>query len=805
MNIDIMSAAYIQAERIVRVETVLGLDVLLPETLEVVEGIGSLFEISLAVRSKKTDLKAQDLIGTLADVSLETGEGTRRTWNALVVELVEGPAVTRGLRAYHLVLRPQHWLLTQRSNCRIWLDKTSVEVAQILMGEHGLNAPVIKGIVTAPEPQHYSVQFNETDFAYLARRLEEDGIFHWFEHTGGSTGSVAATHTLHIASDVSGYTAGPETDIRFAMGSTDRNHISKFEKRFRFVPGKRAAADWNFLNPGGVPAGDTPSLVKLPKNGDYELYEYPSIGGYGTDSASEAISNARVEQQSKLRMQAAEVDHEKIEGLSNVRTLAPGRRFKPYDVANPGNVFEEHIITGIIHTARDRSYETNAGDPEYNNAFTAIPSRVPATPHRTTPRPRIDGTQIAIVAGPEGEEIHPDEYGRIKLWFPWDRKAKKDGSDTCWVRVTQNWAGAGWGGQIIPRIGMEVMVTYLDGDPDRPVVTGVVPNAKQKVPYGLPGHKTKSVIRTNSHKSTGFNELSFEDQTGKENMFLHAQKDQTVKVLNNQTSRVDSNAMHSVGANKSLEVGANMSKQIGGGLNMVIGGVGGIVNAIAGGLLAALGGKSAAMLQQAMDVVGAAAADAASGSDRNAAAASAATGGGSGGSVGDAIQTAAGVYAGQMAAGALGSMQSGMDQLRGDVNDAVAGDMRSAGGASMNEAGSGLASQVGSMIGKGIFNTLVSKMQNTSVGVAQTEQVGVAKVLTVGQVYNQSIGNTKRVMIGKELFVGVGGGKDKDGNEIPPKSILIMKDDGTILLKGVKIYVDGDSHVQVTSAMIDHN
>jgi type VI secretion system secreted protein VgrG len=116
-------------------------------------------------------------------------------------------------------------------------------------------------------------------------------------------------------------------------------------------------------------------------------------------------------------MQAAEVDHEKIEGLSNVRTLAPARRFKPYDVANPSNVFEEHVILEIIHTARDRSYETNAGDPEYNNAFTAIPSRVPATPHRTTPRPRIDGTQIAIVAGPEGEEIHPDEYGRIKLWF----------------------------------------------------------------------------------------------------------------------------------------------------------------------------------------------------------------------------------------------------------------------------------------------------------------------------------------------------------------------------------------------------
>ncbi len=574
MNIDIMSASYIQAERIIRVETALGPDVLLPETVEIVEKIGSLFEISVAVRSKKTDLTPQELVGTLVDVSLETGQGTRRTWNGLVVEMVEGPAVTRGLRAYHLIIRPQHWLLTQRSNCRIFIDKTSVEVAQMLMGEHGLKAPVIKGIVTDPEPQHYSVQFNETDLAYLTRRLEEDGIFHWFEHEGGAMGAVAATHTLHLSSDVSGYTTGPETDVRFAMGSTDRNHISKFEKRFRFVPGKRSGADWNLLTPGGVPAGETPSLIKLPKNEAYDLYEYPMIGGYGTGSASQAISNARVEQQSKLRMQAAEADHERIEGHSNVRTLAPARRFKPYDVANPSNTFEEHVIFEIIHTARDRSYETNAGDPEYNNAFTAIPSRVPATPHRTTPRPRIDGTQIALVAGPEGEEIHPDEYGRIKLWFPWDRTAKKDGSDTCWVRVSQNWAGAGWGGQIIPRIGMEVMVTYLDGDPDRPVVTGVVPNPKQKVPYALPENKTRSIIRSNSHKSTGFNELTLEDKTSAENMFFHAQKDQTTRVLNVRTARVDSHDVYSVGGNRAIEVAKNQKQEIGGSYNITVGGTG---------------------------------------------------------------------------------------------------------------------------------------------------------------------------------------------------------------------------------------
>ncbi|MEM5503138.1 type VI secretion system tip protein TssI/VgrG [Ahrensia kielensis] len=397
MNIDVASAGYIQAERIIRVETPLGLDVILPEKMEMREEIGGLFEIAVAVRSKKTDLKAEDIVGKLIDVSLETCALTRRTWNGLVTDLYEGPQVTRGLRAYKLIVRPEHWLLTQRSDCRIWLDKTAVEVAQILMGEHGLASPVTKGIVTDPPKHHYSVQFNETDWAYMCRRLEEDGIWFWFEHEGGELGSVAATHTLHLSSDIFGYVDGPEPDVRFAMGSTDRNHISKFEKRFRFIPGKRAGADWNFQAPGDVPSADTPSLINMLKNADYELYEYPSIGGYGSgDRSSDDIDQEHVEARTKLRMMAAEADHERIEGNANVRNLAPARRFTPYDVANPTNTFEEHVIHAIIHKAEDRSYETNEGDPDYKCAFEAIPSRVPATPHRKTKHPRIDGQQIVL-------------------------------------------------------------------------------------------------------------------------------------------------------------------------------------------------------------------------------------------------------------------------------------------------------------------------------------------------------------------------------------------------------------------------
>ena len=592
MNIDVMSASYIQAERIIRVESELGPDVLLPERLTMHERVSGLFELTIAVSSKRTDIAADELVGKLADVSVETGLGDRRTWNGLVTDLIEGPGVTRGLRAYTLVLRPQHWLLSQRSDCRIWLDKTSVEVAQMLMGEHGLLSPVVKGIITQPPAQHYSVQFNETDLAYLTRRLEEDGIFFWFEHEGGSPGSVSAKHTLHLASDIFGYTQGPDTDVRFAMGSADRNHVTKFEKRFRYLPGRRAGADWNFQTPGGVPSGGTPSLVKLPKNDGYELYEYPSLAGYGSGTrASEGIDNDAVERQSKLRMMSSEAEHQRSEGASTVRTLAPGRRFKPYDVANPTNIFDEQVIIEIIHKAHDRSYATNEeGDPEYENTFISIPAKVPATPHRLTKRPKIEGTQVALVAGPEGEEIHPDEYGRIKVWFPWDRRAKKDGSDTCWIRVAQNWAGAGWGGQIIPRIGMEVMVTHLDGDPDRPLVTGVVPNARQKVPYKLPENKTKSVFRTNTHLSKNWkrmNELTFEDRENAEEVYMHAERDMNVEVehdyskiigrdkieyiRNDSVRRIDGDLKKIVRRNETSQTRLNKSNQVEGDMRVSVG------------------------------------------------------------------------------------------------------------------------------------------------------------------------------------------------------------------------------------------
>ncbi|MEW9306321.1 type VI secretion system tip protein TssI/VgrG [Labrys neptuniae] len=841
MDGDASSASYIQAERILRIETPLGADVLLPEHVEMREAVNDLFTLHVAVRSKKTDIKPNEIVGKLVDVSLELGQGERRTWNGLVVRLVEGPPVTRGMRSYQLEIRPQHWLMSQRSDCRIWQDKTSLDVARTLLSEHKLQAPVTSGVIPEPKPQHYSVQYNETDIAYLLRRLEEDGLFFWFEHEGGSAGSVAAKHVMHIASHVSGYTSGPETDVRLAMGSSDRNHLTKFERSFTYVPGKRSAGDWNFLTPGSVPSGETPSLVSLPGNEAYELYEYPMVGGYGSDSASEGIANDRVERQSKLRMQAAEADYERIEGASSIRTLSPGRRFKPYDVANPGNSYEEHVTFQIVHVARDRSYETNEGEPDYSNRFIALPSRVPATPHRSTQRPRIDGTDIAIIAGPPGEEIHPDKYGRVKVWFPWDRRAKKDGTDTCWIRVAQNWGGGNWGGQIIPRVGMEAIVSYLGGDPDRPIITALVPNASQQVPYQLPEHKTKSIFRSNTYKSkdpTKFNEFSFEDAPGQENFHLHAQKDMTSKVLNNQIHTVDASALHSYGQQHQLTVGANMNHQVGGGLNQVVGATTGMGAAALLAPLAGLMGQSAGMLQQAMAIAAQAAASqpGSAASKTAGAAASAVTqaalgglgggsgsggpaGGGGGAGDGGILSTPpfvppadaggqggiAGGIAGSLMNNVLGVASGLFDQgLKAAANVAPQA-LFQAGGAPMAAAGTSALGTLGGLLGGGVLSQTIGRMQVKNVGVASAEHIGTAKVSNVGQVFKQKVGNAYHVDVGEEFVIGVGASVDAEGKPTPPKAILVMRSNGDIILQGVKLYGLADAHIQLISDMIDNN
>ena len=747
------SSDFIQASRNLRVNSPLGQDQLLPERVTVDEGVSQLFEISVSVRAKLESVKPEQLIGRLVDVSIEVqqgedGDGVRRPFNGLVTEMNEGPPITRGLRAYQLTLRPQMWLLTRRSDARIWLDKTAIEIAETLFSEHGIPAPDVSGVVTTPPAQHYSVQWNETDFDFLTRRFEEDGLFYWFSHTDGS-------HRMHIGDGASSW-SGPspaaqgEGRVRLAQGSSDRNHITEWMRRYAYVPGQRAGADWNFETPQMVPISTVPSLVQMPGAMARELYEYPArIADVGS-----------AERAQKLRVQATEADHNWVAGQSTSRVLEAGRRFTPYEEAHPEHTYEEHVIVRANHTAVDQSYETVNGEPDYVNEFYAVPSRVPMTPHRATKRPRIEGTQVAIVAGPAGEEIYPDQYGRIKVWFPWDRRAKKDGSDTCWVRVAQNWAGATWGGQIIPRIGMEVMVAFIDGDPDRPLVTGVVPNPSNGVPYDLPANKTRMVMRSNTHKGTGFNEMSFEDDAGRENMFFHAQKDQTTRVRNDRTKRVDRHEIASVGGNRAVEVSGNQKHEIGGSVNTVVGGTGPMALAQMASV-AGMAGTTADLLSQAGQIAG---------------------GGG----------TALASFATTLASSALGFLGgSGLSSREGVV---AGSNPRSDAGTALAGSGTGLGQAASSLFPMGgIMNTIVGAFKSDTTGVAHAEQIGVSKVTNVGATYLTQVGKKYRIEVGEELELIVG------------KSRLVMDKDGNVTIQGVKFTFVASGRVQINGEVIDLN
>lgn len=737
------SADFIQAARILKIVSPLGEDQLLAERVTIEEGVSQLFEIRLSARTKKNQIKPEELIGRVIDVSVEVQQGDgeegsaiRRPFNGLVTELNEGPPITRGLRSYAMVLRPQMWLLSRRSDCRIWMDKTSVEICETLFSEHGIPAPDFSGVISTPPPQHYSVQWNESDLAFLTRRFEEDGLFYWFSHEDGK-------HKLHVADTANGWlgpspSAQGEGRVRLAQGSSDRNHINEWARRFSYVPGQRAGADWNFETPRMVPGTMTPSLVQMPDATKRELYEYPA----------RISSVAEAERAQKLRSQASEADHDRVFGASTSRILEVGRRFKPYEVAHPDHAYDEHVVIRAAYTIVDRSYETNTNEPEYRQEFEAVPSRVPMTPHRQTKRPRIEGTQVAIVAGPEGEEIHPDQYGRIKVWFPWDRKAKKDGSDTCWVRVAQNWAGSTWGGQIIPRIGMEVMVAYVDGDPDRPLVTGVVPNPANAVPYDLPANKTRMVMRSNTHKGTGFNEMSFEDEAGKENMFFHAQKDQTVKVLNNRVKRVDSHQVESVGQNKSIDVGQNHQEKIGGSMNLTVGGGGSGIP-----LLGMLSGIAAAGGLDSKN--GAAAID------------------------NPMLQQFAGAIASAGVATEAASLMANADVTGAGNFGKVAGGEQMATGSTLG----GLLSKLLPI--SGIVSTVIEKFRTDTIGIARTEQIGLYK--------NTTVGHTMTINAGEEFIIKCG------------QSKLMMDKDGNVTITGTKFNFAASGHVQINGDVIDLN
>jgi len=515
---------YTQDGRSIAVETPLEKDELLLSSFEGVEYISSLFLFELTALSRNFDIKPEALIGKQISVTIQNKKD--RVFNGFVNRFLFGEVKSNGFREYKFSMVPWLWFLSKTQNHRIFQEKNTKEIVSQVFAD--LKFKDFEFRAHGGEKREYSLQYGESDLDYISRLLEEEGYAYFFKHE-------KQKHTLIIVEKTNAYEECRETNLTYAKGSSTDTQIREWEHHYEFRKGVWTLNDYNFKEPKKSLIVEPRSQSKFANNDKFKHDEYPGLYHFG--SGNDLVN---------IRMDAEEVPMNTIKGASNCSTFSAGYFFK-LDKHEAKSEKGSYILICVKHSAHDTSYYTGQENatvrPElqtgYSNQFTCIPSAVHFRPIQTHHRPVMKGPQSAIVTGPPGEEIYTDPLGRIKVQFLWDRAGNKDANSSCFLRVMHAWAGNGWGTSFIPRIGHEVIVTFLDGDPDRPIVAGAVYNGINKPPYDV---NTQSGIKTRSTKdasAANYNELRFEDKKGSEQIYIHAEKNLDVRVENDATLTVD--------------------------------------------------------------------------------------------------------------------------------------------------------------------------------------------------------------------------------------------------------------------------
>jgi type VI secretion system secreted protein VgrG len=530
---------YTQSERPIALTTPLGPDALLLTSFSGHEEMSRLFTYDLEMLSEDDAIDAKKIVGKNVTFSVEFADGTPRYFNGFVSRFAYCGRNDR-LSVYRAQVVPWLWFLTRKSDCRIFQDKSVPDIIKQIFSDAGFTDFETSDIGGSHQPWDYCVQYRETSFNFISRLMEHEGIFYYFRHEQGK-------HALVLGDQASAYKDCVDKDVQFASNlsspeSTDQ--LTHWEHQYEFRTGKWAQTDYNFKEPTTDLMTQVKTVVSLDGNSKYEFYDYP--GTYEKKGDGDA--------ETKIRMQEEEVPYNVVQGASMCRSFSPGGKFKIKKHHCKSEVGKGYAVLSTHHSATiGTSYLTGDLDTTYTykNSFTCIPDSVVFRPARLTPKPVIHGSQTALVVGPSGEEIWPDKYGRVKVQFYWDRLGKKDEKSSCWIRCAQSSAGKNWGAMFIPRVGQEVVVTYLEGDPDLPLVTGIVYNADQMPAYTLPDEKTKSYVKSNSSQGgDGFNEIRFEDKKDKEQIFIHSQRNMDVRVLNDSMERILGNRHQVIGNDK---------------------------------------------------------------------------------------------------------------------------------------------------------------------------------------------------------------------------------------------------------------
>lgn len=531
-----MASNNLQDTRIAKLSTPLGKDVLSTARFDGTEGVSELFEFRVEAVSKDENIDFDKALGLNATLSLKSYDFDKRYFDGIMTE-AQWVGVRGTDYVYRVVLRPWLWLLGHQTDSRIFANKTAPDIISEVFSAHGF-AKFSNRLTKSYRNLEYCVQFRESDLAFVSRLMEQEGMSYYFKHEDGQ-------HTLILSDSNSSYDpiAGSTREFIPVSGTEQRDNerIYHWIPERRFTSGKMVLNEYDYKKP--------PANMKVEKQGSssyanskLEIYDYP--GNYYETGDGNKYAEARLNAEQAL--------DNRILSSGDAVHCYPGGLMTLEKHPN-GSQNREYLILRSTHTFVSESYRSGSvmhADDTYQGNYELLPSDKPFAVPQTTVKPRIYGPQTARVVG-DGE-IDVDEDGRIMVEFHWDRDDQK--SRRC--RLAQVWAGKEWGGIFIPRVGMEAVVNFLDGDPDRPLVVGTLYNADNKPPYALPGDKTIAGWKSESSEGGGgYNEFIFDDKKGQELVRFHAEKDLEGKVKNNETREVDNNRDTTIGNNDTLDVG----------------------------------------------------------------------------------------------------------------------------------------------------------------------------------------------------------------------------------------------------------
>ncbi|MBI2732823.1 MAG: type VI secretion system tip protein VgrG [Aquabacterium sp.] len=729
------------------------------ESMNVSEGLSQLGGMQLNLLSEKPTLAPKDLLGKPVTLTLHLADDSKRFFHGYVTRF--GLGTPRGRYfAYQAEVRPWLWFLTRTSDCRIFQEMSVPDIVKKVFDDHASVAQVKLKLFRSYRPWTYCVQYRESDFQFVTRLLEREGIYWYFEHTDGKH-ELVLMDSLSAHDPITG-----ESTIRYIEDPNnappDQEYISNWTFSQEVKTGKMVLTSYDFERPATSLLVDA-SLSRSHDQASAERFDFQ--GDYTKAPDGKQFAEDWLDE--------VQARHHRLEGAGNAMGLEAGRTFTlakhPREDQNA-----QYLLTSVRIQAQVAVFDAGGSGSQYKVSFEAIPATQQFRPPRQTPKPFVQGPQTAVVVGPSGEEIFTDKYGRVKVQFHWDRLGKKDEKSSCWVRVSQPWAGQNFGFMHIPRIGQEVVVDFLEGDPDQPLITGRVYNAQQMPPWDLPANATQSGVLSRSSKGGAYgnaNALRFEDKKGSEQVWLHAEKnqdievendethwvghdrtktidhdekvhvkhdrtetvdnnetitigvDRTEKVGNNEKITIGVNRTEDVGANEQITIGANRTESVGANESVTIG---------ANRSISVGGSETATVAMQRTHTVG----------------------------VNETIAIGA---AQEVAIGAAQSINVGANQST------------NVGASQSVNVGSG---------------------QSISVGADHSLKVGGAQSVSVGKDRTLQVSGNEAIKVGKNLII-----EAADSISITTGSASItMKKDGTIIIKGKDVTVEGSGKINVKAS-----